>query len=68
MKHLYVLYLSWPEDIKLDKILKFCFCSANFSCSLTVHILKDKHKVVGDINSLNLLVSSESQDFVKILF
>ena len=43
----------------LDTILKFCFfffCSANLSCFMIAHIFKDKHKVAGDINSLNLLV------------
>ena len=30
------------------------------SCSMIVHIFKDKHKMAGDINSLNLLV------FIKI--
>ena len=59
MKHLYVL-MSWPEDMDMlwIKFLSFVsvFCSANLSCSMIVHIFKDKHKVAGDINSLNLLV------------
>ena len=59
MKHLYVL-MSWPEDMDMlwIKFLSFVsvFCSMNLSCSMTVHIFKDKHKVVGGINSLNLLV------------
>ena len=42
----------------MDKILKFVsvFCSANLSCFMIFHIFKDKHKVAGDIASLNLLV------------
>ena len=59
MKHLYVL-MSWPEDMDMlwIKFLSFVsvFCSANISCSMIVHIFKDKHKVAGDIDSLNLLV------------
>ena len=59
MKHLYVL-MSWPEDMDMlwIKFLSFVsvFRSANLSCSMIFHIFKDKHKVAGDINSLNLLV------------
>ena len=59
MKHLYVL-MSWPEDMDMlwIKFLSFVsvFCYANLSCFMIIHILKDKHKVAGDIHSLNLLV------------
>ena len=59
MKHLYVL-MPWPEDMDMlwIKFLSFVsvFCSVNLSCSIIVHIFKDKHKVAGNINSLNLLV------------
>ena len=59
MKHLYML-ISLPEDMDMlwIKFLSFVsvFCSANLSCSTIVHIFKNIHKVVGDINSLNLLV------------
>ena len=59
MKHLYVL-MSWPEDMGMLWIKFFSFvsvfCSANLSCFMIVHIVQDKHKVAGDINSLNLLV------------
>ena len=52
--------MSWHEDMDMlwIKFLSFVsvFCSANLSCSMIVHIFKDKHKVAGDINSLNLLV------------
>ena len=56
--------MSWPEDMDMlwIKFLSFVsvFFSANISCSMTVHIFKDKHKVAGDINSLNLLVCMKS--------
>ena len=59
MKHLYVL-MPWPEDMDMlwIKFLSFVsvLCSVNLSCSIIVHIFKDKHKVAGNINSLNLLV------------
>ena len=59
MKHLYVL-MSWPEDMDMlwTQFLSFVsvFCSATFRCSMIVHNFTDKHKVVGDINSVNLLV------------
>ena len=59
MKHLYVL-MSWPEDMDMLKIkifsFVFVFCSTNLSYFMIIHIFKDKHKVAGDINSLNLLV------------
>ena len=59
IKHLYVL-MPWPEDMDMlwIKFLSFVsvFCSANLSCSMIVHIFKDKHNVAGDINFLNLLV------------
>ena len=60
MKHLYVL-ISWPEDmdmlwIKFLSSVSF-FCSANLSCFLIAHIFRDKHKVAGDIKSMNLLLS-----------
>ena len=62
MKHLYVL-MSRPDDMDMlwIKFLSFLsvFCSVNLSCSMIVHIFKDKHKVAGDINSLNLLVFHE---------
>ena len=52
--------MPWHEDMDMlwIKFLSFVsvFCSANLSCSMIVHIFKDKHKVAGDINSLNLLV------------
>ena len=61
MKHLYVL-MSWPEDMYMlwIKFLSFVsvFCFLNLSCSMIVHIFKDKYKVAEDINSLNLLVFS----------
>ena len=41
--------------------LVFVFCSTNLSCFMIVYIFKDKHKVAGDINSLNLLVFGQSQ-------
>ena len=58
MKHLYVL-MSKPEDmdmlwIKVSSFVSF-FCSANLSCFMIAVMFKDKHKVVGDIKSLNLL-------------
>ena len=60
MKHLYML-MSWPEymDMLCINFLSFvsCFYSANLSCFVIAHIFKDKHKVSGDINSLNWLVS-----------
>ena len=59
MNHLYVLMsLSEDMDMLWIKFLRFVsvFSSANLSCSILVHIFKDKHKVVGDINSLTLLV------------
>ena len=31
--------------------------SSVLSCFMIAHIFKDKHKVVGDINSLNMLVA-----------
>ena len=45
-------------DMLWIKFLSFVsvFCSANLHCSIIVHIFKDKHKVAGDINSMNLLV------------
>ena len=54
----YVLALRYVYA--LDKILKFVsvFCFLNLSCSMIVHIFKDKYKVAEDINSLNLLVFS----------
>ena len=59
MKHLYVL-MSWPEDMDMlwIKFLSFVFVfySVNLCCFMIVHIFKDKHKVAGEINSLNLLV------------
>ena len=63
MKHLYVL-MSWPEDmdmlwIKFLSIVSF-FCSANLTCLMIDHIFKGKHKVAGDIQSLNLLVCLHS--------
>ena len=52
--------MSWPEDMDMlwIKFLSFVYvyCSVNLSCFMIVHIFKDKHKVAGDINSLNLLV------------
>ena len=64
MKNLHVL-MSWPEDmdtlwIKFLSIVSF-FCSANLTCLMIDHIFKDKHKVAGDIQSLNLLVCLHSQ-------
>ena len=62
MKHLYVL-MSWPEDVDMlwIKLLSFVsfYCSAYLSCFMIAHIFKDKHKVRGDINPLNLLVYLE---------
>ena len=59
MKHLYVL-MSLPDDMDMLWIKFFSFfsffCSANLTCFMIAHIFKDKHKVAGDINSLNLLV------------
>ena len=59
MKHLYV-FMLWPEDMDMLRIkflsFVFVFCSANLSCFMIVYTFKDKHKVAGDINSLNLLV------------
>ena len=53
--------MSWPEgmDMLWIKFLSFVsvFCSVNLSCSLIVHIFKDKHQVAVDIHSLNLLVN-----------
>ena len=54
-----VCALSWPDiDMLWIKFLSFVsvFCSANTSCSMIVNIFKHKHKVAGDIDSLNLLV------------
>ena len=55
--------MSWLEDMEMlwIKFLNFVsvFCSANLSCFMIVHIFKDKHKVAGDINSLNLLVQNQ---------
>ena len=52
-------FMSGPENIYMlwIKFLSFVsvFCSVNSSCFMIVHIFKDKHKVAGDINSLNLL-------------
>ena len=54
--------MSWPEEMDMlwIKFLSFVsvFCSMSLSCYTIVHILKDKHKVAGNINSLNLLVCS----------
>ena len=65
MKHLCVP-MSWPEDMDMlwIKFLSFVYvyCSVNLSCFMIVHIFKDKHKVAGDINSLNLLVDFASSD------
>ena len=59
MKPLYVL-MSWSEDLDILWInfLTFVsvFCSVKLSCSMIIHIYKDEHKVMGDINSMNLLV------------
>ena len=60
------MLVSWPEDmdmlwIKFLSSVSF-FCSANLNCFLIAYIVKDKHKVAGDINSLNLLVLLPSSD------
>ena len=59
MKHLHAL-MSWPNDMDMlwIKFLGFVsvFCSANLRCFMIFRIFKDKHKVAGDKNSLNLLV------------
>ena len=36
------------------------------SCFMIAQIFKDKHKVAGDINSLNLLVANSSIEIVDI--
>ena len=60
MKHLYVLK-SWAEDMDMlwIKFLNFVsvFFSVSLSCFMIVNIFKDKHKVAGEINSVNLLVN-----------
>ena len=45
-------------DMLWTKFLSFVsvFCYANLRCFMIVYIFTDKHKVVGDIDSLNLLV------------
>ena len=56
MKHLYVL-MSWPEDIDMLWIKLLNFASFFQFCELlSFHIFKDKYKMSGDINYLNLLV------------
>ena len=55
-----VCAISLPEYkdmlwIKFLSSVSVC-CSANLSCFMIVHTFKEKHKVAGDINSLNLLV------------
>ena len=41
--------------------------SCVLSCFMIAHIFKDKHKVAGDINSLNLLVLKHVSSFLKVL-
>ena len=59
MKHLYVP-MSWLEDMDMlwIKVLSFdsAFCCPNLSCFMIFNVFKDKHKVAGDINSLNSVV------------
>ena len=60
IKHLYVL-MPWPEDMDIlwIKFLSFVsvFCLiCELKLFMIVHKFKDKHKVAGDINFLNLLV------------
>ena len=44
------------------KVFVSVFFSMILSCSMIVHIFKDKLKVAGDIDSLNLLVISVAVD------
>ena len=49
--------------------MNFLFCKLKINlptCFMIAHIFKDKHKVVGDLNSLNLLVSNESEKLVTL--
>ena len=56
-------------DMLWIKFLSFVsvFCSGNLSCSMIVHIFKDKHKVVRDINSLNKLVYNKKNNVQNCL-
>ena len=51
---------------KLKSFLQIHFYRCVFSCFMIAHLFKDKQKVAGDINSLNLLVTN-NMDGTNIL-
>ena len=63
--------LSWPEDMDMFwiKFLSFVsiFCSPNSSYFMIVHIFKDKHKVAGNMNSMNLLLLFSFTNIIQLI-